>query len=220
MIHRDIKPDNILITNKGTVKVADMGLAKAHGENLSLTRTGTAAGTPLYMSPEQARDAKHVDHRTDIYALGAMLYACIAGKPPIMAETYIELLEAKEKGKFEPLRKANDEVPGTARPDGRQDACQTAGIPLPELCRGNHGSGGAGNRFENLELSRSIRRFVLPSLEQLPRRLPVPGLSQGRRSAARPSPAARPSLWEVATRVPTGGLSHSAVETASRYAGR
>jgi serine/threonine-protein kinase len=111
MIHRDIKPDNILITHKGGVKVADMGLAKAHGENLSLTRTGTAAGTPLYMSPEQARDAKHVDQRTDIYALGAMLYACIAGRPPIIAETYIELLEAKERGKFEPLRKSNDEVP-------------------------------------------------------------------------------------------------------------
>jgi serine/threonine-protein kinase len=111
MIHRDIKPDNILVTNKGIVKVADMGLAKAHGESLSLTRTGTAAGTPIYMSPEQARDAKHVDHRTDIYALGCMLYAFIAGRPPIQAETYIELLEAKEKGKFDPLRKVNDEVP-------------------------------------------------------------------------------------------------------------
>jgi serine/threonine-protein kinase len=111
LIHRDIKPDNILVTNKGVVKVADMGLAKAHGENLSLTRTGTAAGTPIYMSPEQARDAKRVDHRTDIYALGCMLYTFIAGKYPIQAETYIELLEAKEKGKFEPLRKHSDEVP-------------------------------------------------------------------------------------------------------------
>jgi serine/threonine-protein kinase len=111
MIHRDIKPDNILLTRKGVVKVADMGLAKAHGEDVSLTRTGTGAGTPIYMSPEQARDAKHVDHRSDIYSLGCMLYTFLAGKPPFEGETYVELFEAKEKGKFSPVRKFNDEVP-------------------------------------------------------------------------------------------------------------
>jgi serine/threonine protein kinase len=111
MIHRDVKPDNILFTKKGVVKVADMGLAKAHGENVSVTRTGTGAGTPVYMSPEQARDAKHVDHRSDIYSLGCMLYTLLAGKPPFSGETYVELFEAKEKGKFDPVRKHNDEVP-------------------------------------------------------------------------------------------------------------
>lgn len=111
MIHRDIKPDNILLTKKGVVKVADMGLAKAHGENVSVTRTGTGAGTPVYMSPEQARDAKHVDHRTDIYSLGCMLYTFLTGKPPFAGDTYVELFEAKEKAKFEPVRKHNDEVP-------------------------------------------------------------------------------------------------------------
>jgi len=111
MIHRDIKPDNILVTKKGVVKVADMGLAKAHGENVSLTRTGTGAGTPIYMSPEQARDAKHVDHRSDIYSLACMLYTFLAGQPPFAGETYVELFEAKEKAKFDPIRKFNDEVP-------------------------------------------------------------------------------------------------------------
>jgi serine/threonine-protein kinase len=111
MIHRDIKPDNILLTRKGVIKVADLGLAKAHGENVQLTRTGTGAGTPIYMSPEQARDAKHVDHRTDIYALGCMLYTFLTGKPPFEGETYVELFEAKEKGKFPPARKFNDAVP-------------------------------------------------------------------------------------------------------------
>jgi serine/threonine-protein kinase len=112
MIHRDIKPDNILLTKKGVVKVADMGLAKAReGENVSLTRTGTGAGTPLYMSPEQARDAKHVDQRTDIYSLGCMLYTFLTGKQPFQGETYVELLEAKEKGKYPPAKKTNPEVP-------------------------------------------------------------------------------------------------------------
>src|SRR6516164_4367326 len=100
MIHRDIKPDNILVTNKGVVKVADMGLAKALTDDLSLSRTGTGAGTPHYMAPEQARDAKHVDNRSDIYALGCMLYCFLAGKPPFAAETYMELILSKEKGKY------------------------------------------------------------------------------------------------------------------------
>ena len=111
MIHRDIKPDNILLTRKGVVKVADLGLAKAHGENVNLTRTGTGAGTPVYMSPEQARDAKHVDLRSDIYSLGCMLYAFLTGKAPFSGETYVELFEAKEKGKFDPARKSNMEIP-------------------------------------------------------------------------------------------------------------
>jgi len=63
------------------------------------------------MSPEQARDAKHVDHRSDIYSLGCMLYTFLAGHPPFSGDTYVELFEAKEKGKFEPVRKHNSEVP-------------------------------------------------------------------------------------------------------------
>jgi serine/threonine protein kinase len=111
VIHRDIKPDNILVTKKGVVKVADMGLAKAHGENVTLTRTGMGAGTPVYMSPEQARDAKHVDHRSDLYSLGCMLYAFLTGQPPFRGETYVEILEAKETGKFPPARRTNPDIP-------------------------------------------------------------------------------------------------------------
>jgi len=110
-VHRDIKPDNILVTNKGVVKVADMGLAKALADDLSLSRTGTGAGTPHYMAPEQARDAKHVDGRSDIYALGSMLYCFLTGKPPFSGETYVELLLAKEKGTFKKSRLTNPQIP-------------------------------------------------------------------------------------------------------------
>ncbi|WP_298863946.1 serine/threonine-protein kinase [uncultured Gimesia sp.] len=111
LIHRDIKPDNILVTSKGVVKVADLGLAKAVDEDNSMTQSGTGLGTPLYMPPEQARNAKHVDHRTDIYALGGTYYNFLTGKFPFSGDTALELIMKKESGKFEPVRKLNSEVP-------------------------------------------------------------------------------------------------------------
>jgi serine/threonine-protein kinase len=111
MVHRDIKPDNLLLTSKGVVKLADLGLAKASDDDLSLTKTGTGAGTPLYMAPEQARDAKNVDHRTDIYAVGCMLYCFLTGQLPFTGETLLEVIDAKTKGKFTPARRLNADIP-------------------------------------------------------------------------------------------------------------
>ena len=111
MIHRDIKPDNILVTAKGVVKVADFGLAKAVDDDVSMTQSGTGLGTPLYMAPEQARNAKHVDKRTDIYALGSTLYYFVTGKLPFTGENTLELIVAKEKGTFTHARKHNPQIP-------------------------------------------------------------------------------------------------------------
>jgi serine/threonine-protein kinase len=112
IIHRDLKPDNILLTKEGVVKVADLGLAKDTDEDVSLTKTGAGAGTPIYMAPEQARDVKHVDVRVDIYAIGVMMYVLMTGRAPFEGNTLVELISAKEKGKFDPMRRHNDEVPG------------------------------------------------------------------------------------------------------------
>jgi serine/threonine protein kinase len=112
IIHRDLKPDNILLTSDGIVKVADLGLAKDTDEDVSLTKTGAGAGTPIYMAPEQARDVKHVDVRVDIYAIGVMMYVLLTGRAPFEGNTLVELISAKEKGKFDPMRRHNDEVPG------------------------------------------------------------------------------------------------------------
>ncbi len=111
LIHRDIKPDNILITSAGAVKVADLGLAKGIADDLSLTQTGFSTGTPVYMSPEQTRDSKHIDRRSDIYSLGIVLYACLTGVEPFKGETFIQLFEAKQRGIYVPARRLNDEVP-------------------------------------------------------------------------------------------------------------
>lgn len=111
MVHRDIKPDNILLTSKGVVKVADFGLAKVLDEDVSMTQSGTGLGTPLYMAPEQARSAKTVDLRCDIYALGATLYHMLTGKLPFTGTTALELIISKETGKYEPARKHCSDVP-------------------------------------------------------------------------------------------------------------
>jgi eukaryotic-like serine/threonine-protein kinase len=110
MIHRDIKPDNILVTKKGVVKVADFGLAKALDEDVSMTQSGTGMGTPLYMAPEQARNAKHVDKRSDIYSLGCTLYYFLTGKLPFTGSNTMEVIVAKEKGTFPHARKLNPKV--------------------------------------------------------------------------------------------------------------
>lgn len=88
LIHRDIKPDNILVTKDGVAKVADLGLARSTDENTTrMTITGTAMGTPHYISPEQARGDSDLDIRTDIYSLGVTFFHMLTGHPPFQGST-------------------------------------------------------------------------------------------------------------------------------------
>lgn len=92
LIHRDIKPDNIFLSNDGEVKLGDLGLAKSSDQQQGLTMTGASMGTPLYISPEQAEGRRDMDLRTDIYSLGATLYHLLAGAPPYTAESAISVM--------------------------------------------------------------------------------------------------------------------------------
>ena len=82
IVHRDIKPDNMMLTSRGDVKLVDLGIAKRVDEDVSLTQTGQAVGTPHYISPEQVRGLKDVDGRADVYSLGATLYHLVTGHTP------------------------------------------------------------------------------------------------------------------------------------------
>jgi hypothetical protein len=85
IVHRDIKPGNLLIAKDGTLKIADFGISRIQGES-HLTRTGTAIGTPSYVSPEQGR-GEPCDGRSDIYSLGVVFYECLTGRKPFTGDT-------------------------------------------------------------------------------------------------------------------------------------
>lgn len=100
VIHRDIKPGNILLTSSGEVKLGDLGLAKIIDPEHAAapgTVSGTAMGTPKYMSPEQFASASRVDHRADIYSLGATLYHMLSGSAPFQGESTYEILKQVEE---------------------------------------------------------------------------------------------------------------------------
>jgi len=94
IVHRDLKPENIMLTKDGKIKVADLGLSKnlEANESFSMTMSGTVIGTPYYISPEQARDAKRVDARTDIYSLGATFYHLVTGSVPFQGNSAAEVM--------------------------------------------------------------------------------------------------------------------------------
>ncbi|MEV8586791.1 protein kinase [Streptomyces sp. NPDC051180] len=92
IVHRDIKPANVIITHTGAVKVMDFGIARAlHGAQSTMTQTGMVMGTPQYLSPEQAL-GKAVDHRSDLYATGCLLYELLALRPPFTGETPLSVV--------------------------------------------------------------------------------------------------------------------------------
>ncbi len=120
MIHRDIKPHNLMVTPQGTVKILDFGLARLAGDAGSQPGVGTAQGTVLgtvdYMAPEQADDAHQADIRSDIYSLGCTLYHLLSGRPPFPKGTLVQKIMAHTERQPTPLEELRPDLPpGLAR---------------------------------------------------------------------------------------------------------
>jgi serine/threonine protein kinase len=134
LVHRDVKPDNILVTREGVAKLTDMGLVKDVDDALNLTKTGRGLGTPHYMAPEQFRNAKSVDVRCDIYSLGATLYAMVTGQIPFENASPLDCWMKKIKNEFPSPRELKRDLSErvdwairramSAEPDRRPASCR------------------------------------------------------------------------------------------------
>jgi serine/threonine protein kinase/formylglycine-generating enzyme required for sulfatase activity len=110
ILHRDVKPDNILMSRSGDVKISDFGLAKDSTDNVKLTLTGQVIGTPSFMSPEQGMGEK-VDERTDLYSLGVTLYTMLSGRKPFTGDTPMDVVMKHIRDPVPDLRKAAPSLP-------------------------------------------------------------------------------------------------------------
>ncbi len=116
IVHRDLKPANLFLVQRSrrepTIKVLDFGISKsADSESLGLTKTSAIMGSPYYMSPEQMRSARDADTRSDIWALGIILYELLTGVPPFQGDTITEIVVLVTQGNVPPIRELRPDVP-------------------------------------------------------------------------------------------------------------
>ena len=111
LVHRDIKPDNIMLTPNGEVKLCDLGLAKEQITAQQITQPGITHGTPHYMSPEQAQGRDKLDARSDMYSLGCTIYKLLAGSPPYVDDSAIEILMKHISAPIPRIREIRPDVP-------------------------------------------------------------------------------------------------------------
>ncbi|MCX5123897.1 protein kinase [Streptomyces sp. NBC_00193] len=149
IVHRDIKPANVIITDTGAVKVMDFGIARAlHGAQSTMTQTGMVMGTPQYLSPEQAL-GKAVDHRSDLYATGCLLYELLSLRPPFTGETPLSVV-------YQHVQDAP--IPPSQLPEGGNIPQELDGLVMRSLAKD------PDDRFQSAEEMRGLVQYALQML--------------------------------------------------------
>ena len=189
VVHRDLKPENIFLSaerNSIKPKVLDFGISKIVDRDVAeqLTGTGAFLGTPQYMSPEQAQGAKHIEHRSDQYSLGVILYQCATGRRPVEEPSLYALIQRIVNGEFPPPSQINPSLPSAfeamllramARyPAGRFPTTRGLGRALLEFASARARSQYADEFEVDPLASTSVDRDrATPSLEPLPSNTPA-----------------------------------------------
>lgn len=187
IVHRDLKPDNVFIVRKAEadfVKVLDFGISKVkskEAEQVRMTKTGQLMGTPLYMSPEQAKGEMSVDHRADIYSMGVMLYEMLAGRPPFEGGNYFQLLWKHGNEVPLPLHEVRASVPASV-----SDAVMRSLSKDP------------ADRFQSTAQFRAALVGAAPSITTSPERLVSLPPPVARVSVPPPPPASNKAPWAIA----------------------
>ena len=205
LVHRDLKPANVLMEHSDdgwTPKVADFGLARVLLEGdggARATRSGVGMGTPAYMSPEQLRDAKSVDARTDVFALGCLLYEMLSGRSPFEGPDIISVFSALAEGRYVPIERVVRDVPphfvavirASLSPDRERRPADCAAVSA--LLDQRRVAAAPVVRRNETYAGPSVGELVLPEPESSSVAVPAPMLEESERPT-RALPGAPPTM--------------------------